>query len=391
MIDVKPSKEEVREVNSLVKKIISKLKLKDTKALLGGSGAKNTWLSGSKEVDIYVMFNYKKYKNKSSEISDVLHRHLKKKFKKVSRLHGSRDYFQVFENGFTIEVIPILDIKKESEAMNITDISQLHVKYVKKYKKLGDEIRLAKTFAKANEIYGAESYIKGFSGYVLECLVIHYGSFKKLVKNVAKWKAKTLIGKKKDLESLNFSKRESPLILIDPVQASRNAAAALSDEKYKAFVSLCKKYVKKPSESFFRGKTHKFKSGGKNILLKVKPKSGKRDVVGAKLLKSFEYIERRLSEEGFTVKKSKWHWDGFALFSYSLKSSKIPAFYEIKGAPKKMEGALKKFKKKHKKVTFKRNISYAKVKRKYTEVKKALNKILKEKEITSRLSSTLIT
>ncbi|MDP4012000.1 MAG: hypothetical protein Q8R00_00120 [Candidatus Nanoarchaeia archaeon] len=387
MIDVIPSQKEVDKVNAIAKKIISKINLKDAVTSLGGSGAKNTWLKGSKEIDVYVRFNYKRYNNKSNELADILHSHLKNKFKKISRLHGSRDYFQVFDEGFTIEVIPILDIQKESEAKNITDISQLHVKYVKKYPKLANEIRLAKTFAKAQEVYGAESYIQGFSGYVLELLVIHYKGFKNLVKNVAKWKEETIIGNKKDVEVLNFSKKNSPLILIDPVQSSRNAAAALGDKRYKKFIADCKKYVNKPSESFFVKKPHKFKSGGKHILLKVKPKTGKRDIVGAKLMKAFEHLKRRLEDEGFEIKNSKWDWNDYGLFYYELKSDKLSLYQEVKGPPGNLIEHVANFKKKYKKIYFKKGYAYAKTKRKYTDARKAIKIILKEKEVTDRLSS----
>ena len=46
------------------------------------------------DVDIYVKFNYQKFKD-NENISEILYKILKKKFKKVVRLHGSRDYFQI--------------------------------------------------------------------------------------------------------------------------------------------------------------------------------------------------------------------------------------------------------------------------------------------------------
>lgn len=193
---IKPSPQEQKYLKKISNEIISKIKIPNTKVILGGSGAKNTYLKTTRDIDIYVKFNYARYKNKSSQISDVLHKYLKKKFK-VLRLHGSRDYYQIKKYGFTFEIIPILDIKNAKQAKNITDVSHLHVAYVKKHAKLADEIRLAKAFAQAQEVYGAESYIKGFSGYVLELLVIHYGSFKNLIKAAFQWQHKEIIGSKK--------------------------------------------------------------------------------------------------------------------------------------------------------------------------------------------------
>ena len=78
MINVKPSKKEVVELNSVTKEVISNIKIKNAKAVLGGSGAKNTWLRGKKEIDIYVKFNYKKFKDKSDKLSEIVYPKLKK-------------------------------------------------------------------------------------------------------------------------------------------------------------------------------------------------------------------------------------------------------------------------------------------------------------------------
>lgn len=386
MIDVKPSKKEVLELNSITKDVISNIKIKDAKAVLGGSGAKNTWLKGKKEIDVYVKFNYKKFKDKSDKLSEIVYPKIKKAFKKVTRLHGSRDYFQIQKNSFTIEIIPVLEIKKAAEAKNITDISQLHVDYVKKHSKLANEIRLAKTFAKAQEFYGAESYIRGLSGYVLEVLVIHFGSFKNLAKAVSKWKDKTIVGSKEYAEKLNYSKKISPLLLIDPVQSIRNAAAALSDEMYSKFINACKSYIKKPSDEFFIPKKHSFKSDKNSILLEVKPKTGKPDVVGAKLLKAFEYIKLKLTEEGFKIRDAKWHWNKIALFSYELESAILPEFKEIRGPPVKLENHLKAFEKKHGKIEIKKGIAYAKVRRNFTHARNLIKSVFGTSEMINRVA-----
>jgi tRNA nucleotidyltransferase (CCA-adding enzyme) len=80
-------------------------------------------------------------------------------------------------------------ISKPKEAENITDLSYSHVNYIKKRiknKKILDEIRIAKAFCYATNTYGAESYIGGFSGYAIELLVYHYGSFLKFIKAISK-------------------------------------------------------------------------------------------------------------------------------------------------------------------------------------------------------------
>src|SRR3989344_2249802 len=120
----------LKKASDIIKKINSGLK--DAKAMLGGSGAKCTWLK-TFDADIFVKFNYNKFKDKSTQLSDFLGAFLKKHYK-IRRLHGSRDYFQIKDGKFTFEIVPILDIKKAEQAKNITDVSPLHSDFVLKHK-----------------------------------------------------------------------------------------------------------------------------------------------------------------------------------------------------------------------------------------------------------------
>ena len=167
---IKPTPSEENEVEKKVKKFLDKLnsKLIEAKAIIGGSFAKETWLRGNHDVDIFVLFDDDK------DCSDILERILTKCFGKVTRVHGSRDYFNITKYDLNFEIVPVFKIDKCKEARNITDVSPLHVKWVRSRltEELADDIRIAKQFFKAQGIYGAETYIKGFSGYVVEILTI---------------------------------------------------------------------------------------------------------------------------------------------------------------------------------------------------------------------------
>src|SRR3989338_153761 len=193
LVKIKPSEQERKRIFETASNVISKLNLKDASAMLGGSIAKGTWLSGNNDIDIYVRFNKD---SAEKDISKLLENALKS-FKGVKKVHGSRDYFQIDNDNLIVELIPILKIGSPGEAKNITDISPLHVEWVTKalFKKpnLADDIRLAKSFLGAAGIYGAESYIHGFSWYSVEILIIHYGGFERFLKAASKWKNKTII------------------------------------------------------------------------------------------------------------------------------------------------------------------------------------------------------
>mgnify|MGYP001610778434 FL=1 len=85
--DDKYENEIFSKLNTIIKKINQNQK--NIKAILGGSGAKGTWLK-TFDADIFVLFDYNKYKDKSEDLSNILEKILKKKFGKIMRLHGSR-------------------------------------------------------------------------------------------------------------------------------------------------------------------------------------------------------------------------------------------------------------------------------------------------------------
>ncbi len=399
--EIKPSENDKKEVESRVKAFVSKLNkgLKDAKAVLYGSGAKGTWLRGGFDADVFVKYDYKKYKDKSDQISDVLEKVLRKKFGKVERMHGSRDYFRIKEKDFVFEIIPILEIKKASEAKNITDISPLHAQWVKKKvnKKLMDEIRLVKAFFKAQKIYGAESYIRGYSGYITEILTIHYGGFEKLLRAARKWKDKEVVDickyHKNVMMELNTSKLISPLIVVDPVDKSRNAAASLSYEKFDKLKEVADRFLKKSSKKFFVEKEVSvedlMKKAGKNKLLLVDaaPLNGKEDVVGAKLMKSYEFLLKGLKKYGFNVKDKGWKWDKEkrSMFWYIVDSKKLDKFEKRKGPSLDFEEHVKKFKKKYKKTFNEKGRVCAKVKREFVDSYDFLKNLLKDKWLKDKV------
>jgi len=399
---IKPNKAEEQEVNARINSTLAKISsgLKDAKAILGGSGEKGTWLKDANDADIFVKFNYNKFKDKSDQLSSILEKHLKKKFSKLIKLHGSRDYFQIIQDGFTLEIVPILDIKKAEDAKNITDVSPLHAEWVnKKGKNIKDEIRLAKQFCKANKAYGAESYIKGFSGYICEVLTIHYGSFLNLIKNAAKWSNKIVIDTEKYwknkniLMELNKSKTYSPLVLIDPVQADRNAAAALSDEKFEIFRQACRNFLKNPYEKFFEIKKESLedikKKAANNdlILLKVQPQKGKVDVIGSKLLKAFEFIKSQFEKNDFKILSSDWLWSKEALFYFIIKKERLSGAIKHIGPPLKIEKHAEIFKKKYKNTFVENGKLCAKIKRKYMKPEALIKSLKKHEYLKDRVQS----
>jgi len=395
---IKPTKQEEREVSVFINEFIGKVnrQIKHGRAILGGSGAKGTWLKNAYDADIFVQYPHTQFKHQSDQLSDLLAKDLKPL--KSVRLHGSRDYFQVNVKGFTFEIVPILNIKKAEDAVNITDVSPLHAKFVCKYKKYADDIRLAKQFCKASGCYGAESYIGGFSGYALEILVIYYKGFLPLLKNALTWKSGTVIDIKKYHKNakaaLNQSKLISPLIIIDPVDSSRNAAAALSQEKYSILKEAARRFLAKPHMKYFEiedateaALTAKYR-GKPLLIVTLSGGIGKADVLGARYLKMVRYVERAcvplgIEEKGwrFDRKKSANAW-------FVLKKTELPSIEIRQGPPLTLQQHVSHFKKKHKNTFIQGNRIAAKVSRKERTVQQILAAALKRQEARHLKMST---
>jgi len=373
-----------RASEDFCKQLRKKIKNKKIKAdvFIGGSLAKNTIIKKKKyDVDIFVRFN-KKYED--SEISKLLGKVIKGK-----KVHGSRDYFQVQKDKIVFEIVPSIKITKPAEARNVTDLSYFHVNYIinkiKKNKKLADEIMLGKSFCYAQDCYGAEGYIRGFSGYAVELLVSHCGSFLSFLKALSKKQKQIILdpkkfykNKKEIMLELNESKLQSPIIFVDPTFKERNALAALSKETFQKFQKAAAAFLKNPADKFFEKKDLEKELSKHKDLIIIEAKSNRQrgDIAGSKLKKFQNYLLFRLKRD-FDIKLSEFEYSEeknlakIYLLLHQKKEIIIP------GPPITSIENLRKFKKKHKKSYIKKGRAYAK--EKTLSFPKFLQKIKKDK------------
>jgi tRNA CCA-adding enzyme len=373
---IKPKKDELEEIDKNLKHFIKEIKKRirelniKAEIFIGGSYAKKTLIKKRKyDIDIFLRFN-KKEKNISELTEKII------QDTNFIKVHGSRDYFRIYLNKFLFfELIPVKKIRNSKEAENITDLSYSHVKYLNKkikFEKILNEILLAKAFCYAKDCYGAESYIKGFSGYSLELLICHYGGFLNFLKAMTNIEDKEIIdiekfykNKQEVLRNLNSSKLNSPIILIDPTYKQRNTLAALSAETFEKFKKDCRKFLKKSSIQEFEKEKIDLdnlkKSAKKNnsefILLEVLTDKQEGDIAGSKLLKFYKSLNKEILKY-FEIKNKK--------FIYNEKKDAEYIFVVKKRDKIISEGPylsdkenLMLFKKKHKKIFIRKNKVYS--------------------------------
>ncbi len=381
---IKPKKFEVEKTKKTVEEFKNKLDLdEDIEFFLGGSYAKNTWLSKSKDIDVFLRFDKKKYFGK--DISKIAFNILNKNFD-VKILHGSRDYFNVKFKNLNFEIIPVFKIENFEDKENIMDLSPLHVLYVNNNLNNNDDVRILKYFLKQNNLYGAESYIEGFSGYVCELLIIYYNSIEELFYNVLEWGEEVFIDiegyYKSVFEAKSFLKEKwNVLTIVDPVQKDRNASKSLSKKNFEAFKILVKDFYNNVSLKFFNKKKVFFKKPYFEV--KLYGLNDKKDVSASMLKKVVEFLIKNLKVFDF---KSLYFYDeknNVLVLKFKVKNVVVDNIVE--GPKIVFEKAVLEFYKKHnKKNCFVRNGRVYCVEGKlYFE--KVLKKLLKDNIVKKRV------
>lgn len=342
MSTLQPSPEQLAEITAHTHAFVRTLKqaLQKTslqgQVFVGGSFAKRTLLAqDTYDVDIFI-----RLKEVTPSVIDQVEKLLKKLHPKITRVHGSRDYFQVPASPHLIfEIVPVKAIRKPQDMENVTDLSYFHVAYVKKKMtpQLSREIALTKAFCVGAGVYGAESYIQGFSGYALECLLIQYTTLSTLLRKLSKASTQLVLDPAKHYRSLgemtramSESRRNGPLVIVDPTWPARNVAAALSPESFALFQKRAQAYLKKPSERFFTeepfsleklqkeaNKKHAFLC---TISLETNKQAG--DIAGTKL-KKFHTLLTTILEDRFTVVRGVFRYaQGQTSVSYFMVKQK---------------------------------------------------------------------
>lgn len=362
------------------------------RAVLGGSMAKNTFLKDDFDADIFVKFDIK---YKTDDISKLLKGVIKDKFK-FEVVKGSRDYYHVFDK-MLFELVPVLDVSRIADANNVIDMSPLHVEYFKrKGAGLEDEVRLLKQFMKANRVYGAESYVNGFSGHVVDLLVIKYGSFLKVLKASVKWSGTVVIDLERKLKDplmeLDKAKTSGPLVIVDPVQDNRNAAAALGFDCFNSFVRAADSFLKSPSYDFFE------KTSAKDIMIEridegdlfefvIDPLDGNDDISGTKVLKVLEFLINRLNDLNFKVLDFKWDFDRPSYAYILVDTCELEPVEVVRGPPLSAKPHCDAFKSKHDDTFERDGFLYANIERKFVRSDSALSHLIRDDYVLQRVKS----
>jgi tRNA nucleotidyltransferase (CCA-adding enzyme) len=250
---VKPSSADVGSLHDTARDIIGRLDNEarqmglDVYSIHVGSTARDTWLKGTKDIDIFLMFPTDTPREKLEISGLMLARTLSDQYEER---YAEHPYINTKYQGLDVDLVPCYRVDDPSSIISAVDRSPFHNDYVISHiNGLCDEARLLKQFARGTGVYGSELRTQGFSGYLCELLIIHYGSFLNVIINGANFRRGQVI----DIEGHIDPSVEhpEPLIVIDPVDPKRNVAAALSSQKFYEFIGACRRFLESPSIDYF--------------------------------------------------------------------------------------------------------------------------------------------
>ena len=239
---------EFKKIEQQINEILKKSKI-EGEIELSGSFSRDSWLSGNRDIDIFVKMPYDSTVT-PQQLIKVLRDGIDLPWQKK---HAHHPYLFTEKDDFEIEIIPCYQIKKGMKLRSAVDRSPLHKAFINQNMPVGstDDVRLLKQFMRGIGSYGAEIKVHGFSGYLVELLTIHFGGkFIDVLKQ-----AKTLPGKvitfAPDLE-IDLSKYEGePIIVIDPTDDNRNVASSVRIEALNTFIAAAENYLRNPKLEYF--------------------------------------------------------------------------------------------------------------------------------------------
>jgi tRNA nucleotidyltransferase (CCA-adding enzyme) len=255
---VAPSEAERERMSQLAERLKSQVQSILDRAGFGGnvsiqgSYARDTWLSGEADLDIFASFPPTMDRREWTE--KVLPAIRKGIDAKTIDRYAEHPYLEFHIKGIRVNVVPSYSVEK-GQWKSATDRTPYHTEYMRKHltPEMRLEARLLKRFMKGIRSYGAEIRVGGFSGMLVETLILQYRSFLETLIQASKWRPIIFL----DLEKPSGSQDSraqgfgSPLVVIDPVDSNRNLAAAVRDDKLWGFVAAARELQQNPGTWYF--------------------------------------------------------------------------------------------------------------------------------------------
>lgn len=333
---VVPGEDEIKKGKKAEEELKRRLKETGVEFVFVGSFARNTWLKGNLEIDVFILFptNIRRdeLEKRGIEVGKKVLDKYEIRYAEHPYVHG-----EVF--GVKVEIVPCYKVKEATKTISAVDRTPFHHEWLKnKITGKENEVRLLKKFLKANGIYGAEFKVKGFSGYLCELLIVFYGSFENLVRNAVNWTRRTVI----DVAKGEIKSGER-FFVVDPVDPKRNVAANLSLDNLAKFVHLCREFIRSPSIEFFLEKSYEVDEKKIEEAIKIRNSeifaveferpSIVEDNLYSQLEKAAKKIFEHLQREGFRPMRCHYFARDLCYLIFECEVKELSRVYKKVGPP----------------------------------------------------------
>ncbi|MXV63187.1 CCA tRNA nucleotidyltransferase [Natronorubrum sp. JWXQ-INN-674] len=359
---IKPDAEERERLREVADRLLERAEAAATDrcptadVLQAGSTARGTWISGDRDIDIFVRFppdlDRKTLERYGLEVG---HETLPEGHEE----YAEHPYVKGTVEGFDIDVVPCFRLESATEIRSAVDRTPFHTKYLEA--RLDDElaadVRLTKQFLKGIGAYGSDLRTRGFSGYLTELLVCEYGGFRPLLEAAANWHPQveldpedhgkerktgsTSRGESVDDVALSF---DDPLVVIDPTDPERNVAAVCSADNVARFQHYARALLEEPHIELFEPeipdpltaadlREHLERRGTTPVAIRFDAPDLVEDQLYPQLQKSLDGITMGLDDRGFDVFRATAVADDTAVILVELAVSERPAVERHDGPP----------------------------------------------------------
>jgi tRNA nucleotidyltransferase (CCA-adding enzyme) len=249
---VEPDPAEREALDTAVERLVSRVEDAvadlpvETEIVLAGSTARDTWLAGDRDVDLFVCFPPDLDREQLESYGlQIGHEALPESHEE----YAEHPYVVGDFEGFQVDLVPCYAVDDATDIQSAVDRTPFHTRYVAERLTLdlASDVRVCKQLFEAIGVYGSDLRTKGFSGFLVELLVLEYGGFRPLVAAAADWQPPVRF----DPEGHGRATFDDPLVVIDPTDPERNVAAVLSAANLARVQHVARELLTDPHEELF--------------------------------------------------------------------------------------------------------------------------------------------
>ncbi len=218
------------------------------RALVAGSAARGTYLADRLDLDLFLLFPPTLARDALETEGMAIGQDI---LTDTETRYAEHPYLRGRFAGFAVDAVPGYAVEDPSRPLSAVDRTPFHQSYLtaRSTPALAAEIRLTKQFLRSLGVYGSEARTAGFSGYLVELLILRFGGLDRLLEAAGSWRLPVHLPTAPDARPR--VPEDVALVLDDPVDPHRNVASALSREHLGLFVLAAAEYLARPDPSFF--------------------------------------------------------------------------------------------------------------------------------------------